>query len=413
MQKNLGSLFKENGTRKSPILLFSLVIFFWTVFDSVIQYTVPPLIEDRGFSKSMVGIIISTASIAGVLFNFIACKVFKDVGFKRMFFLMFLICFSFPLLLWQAKTIWIFILAMSLWGIYFDLYNFGIFDFVGRHTKKFYHSSSFGIIQVFKTMGSMLGPFLVGFLVINHVDKRFFYLSWSFLIVSFILFIVLIYLIRKSKLVNKNLTCPRRSIFFEINLWRKLGKKLSPVLILTFYLFFIESFFWTLAPFYAKESNLGQFGGLFLVAYMLPVLIVGWLVNFLTKRFGKKRVALIGLFFGSLIFSFFSYFPDSFLVLVFVFLASIFLSISLPAISAAFADYISEASQLEREIEGVEGAAFNLGYLFGPIAAGILADFIGIKNAFSIMGMIGIVLAIILLLVMPKSIIIKSRILKS
>jgi MFS family permease len=82
---------------------------------------------------------------------------------------------------------------------------------------------------------------------------------------------------------------------------------------------------------------------------------------------------------------------------------------ALPAINAAYADYISEAPQVEGEIEGLEDFAFNIGYVVGPISAGVLADILGMKGAFSILGAFGAALAFILLVVTPKNIVIRTN----
>ena len=60
------------------------------------------------------------------------------------------------------------------------------------------------------------------------------------------------------------------------------------------------------------------------------------------------------------------------------------------------------------EIEALEDFSFNLGYVIGPISAGILSDMIGITGAFTALGMTGFVVAIILIKVTPKSIRIKT-----
>jgi len=324
---------------------------------------------------------------------------------------MFAICLIYPLLLWQSKTLWLFLLAMAIWGIYYDLHGFGIFDFIGRHTEKKDHSSNFGIIQIFQSLGVILAPLIVGFVIVDAIDWRAFSLGWIFLIVSFTFFLTLLIFMRKHRPTDGNLAYPprRKNFFTELHLWKKLGKLLTPVLLLTFYLFFIDAFFWTLAPLYAEASSLGEFGGLFLTAYALPALIVGWFVGSLTKRFGKKRTAFVGLLLGSLILSSFSYLPNPILSIVIVFVASLFISMSMPAINAAYADYISEATQVEGEIEGLEDFAFNIGYVLGPISAGVLADTLGMKGAFSILGLLGVILAVILLVVTPKTITIKTR----
>jgi MFS family permease len=397
--------------QKSFVYAFSFVVLFWTMFDGVMQYITPLLIEGRGFSNSMIGLILGSSSVAGAVFDFLICKIFKNTNFKRVFLIMFMICAIYPLLLWQAKTVWFFIFVMAVWGLYFDLYGFGVFNFIGRYTKKNEHAPSFGIVQMFRALGGILAPLIVGLVVIDYVDWRSFSLGWLFLAVGFVFFLVLLILMRKKKPIDNNATqVPRRkNLFIELHLWKKLGKLMMPVLVLTFFLFFIEAFFWTLTPLYAETAGLGGFGGLFLAAYYLPVLIVGWFVGKLTKRFGKKRTAFTGLLIGSLILSSFFYSPNSVVSIFIVFAASLFISMALPAINAAYADYISEATQVEGEIESLEDFAFNIGYVLGPISAGVLADTLGMKGAFSILGLLGVILAIILLIITPKKIIIKTR----
>ncbi|HLD31753.1 MAG TPA: MFS transporter [Patescibacteria group bacterium] len=397
--------------QKSFIYVFSFMVFFWTIFDSIMQYVTPLIIEERGFSNSMIGLILGSSSIAGAIFDFLICKIFKNTNFKKTFLVMFVICAIYPLLLWQAKTIWFFIFVMAVWGLYFDLYGFGTFNFIGRYTKKTEHAPSFGLVQTFRALGGILAPFIVGLLIVDQVNQRSVSSGWIFLAMGFIFFTLLIYLIRKNHSTETELiqTPRRKNLFIEFHLWRKLGKLMMPVLCLTFYLFFIEAFFWTLAPLYAETTNLGQFGGMFLAAFSLPALIVGWFVGTLTKRFGKKKTALAGLLVGSLILSFFVYSPNSVVSIFVVFLSSLFISMALPAINAAYADYISEATQVEGEIESLEDFAFNIGYVLGPITAGILADLCGMKGAFSILGIFGAILAIVLLVVTPKSIIIKTK----
>jgi MFS family permease len=325
--------------------------------------------------------------------------------------IMFVICFIYPLLLWQAKTLWFFVFVMGVWGVYFDLYGFGVFDYVGRHTKKSEHSQNFGIVQIFRALGGIIAPLVVGLVLINGVDWRTFSLSWVFLTLGFILFVVLIIFMRKHRAVKQTSAYPtrRKNLFVELHLWKKLGRLMTPVLLMTFYLFFIEAFFWTLAPLYAENLDLKQFGGLFLTAYTLPALIVGWFVGPLTEYFGKKRIAFSGLLIGSLILSSFYYITSPILSILVVFLASCFISMALPAINAAYADYISEAPQVEGEIESLEDFAFNIGYVIGPIFAGILADIISMRGAFSILGIMGAVLAFILIAITPKSIDITTK----
>jgi MFS family permease len=390
---------------------FALVILFWTLFDATLQYVTPLLMQERGFSASLIGMIIGFSSLAGALFDLLLCRFFSRTDFKRFILAMFAICSVYPLFLWHADSIALFLFAMAVWGLYFDLYSFSTFSFVGRYTAQGRHSESFGLVQIFRSLGLILAPLIVGLVLSGKVGWQLFSLSRSFLLAGFLLFLVLLFAMRKQgPVATEHPRAPRRkSLFIELRLWKKLGRTMLPVLLLTFYLFLIESFFWTLAPLYAEVSGLGQLSGFFLAAYSLPALIVGWTVGSLTARFGKKRTAFAGLFAGSILLSCFSFFSNPYLLIVLVFASSFFTSVALPAINAAYADYISESSQVEGEIESLEDFAFNSAYVLGPVSAGLLTDLVGIPHAFSLLGFYGVITALVLLLITPKSITIRTR----
>jgi MFS family permease len=392
-----------------PVYLFALSIFFWTLFDSVLMYVTPLLMEERGFSIGIIGLIIGTSSMSGAIFDFFICKFFKNSDFRRIYLTMFAICLLYPLLLSQANNIWLFLFAMSVWGIYFDFYGFGAFNFIGRYTKPSDHSTSFGIVQVFRALGGVLAPLLAGLVIASSIDWQIFAMSWIFLGIGFVFFILLLFFMRKYQIVD-GIKCDikrNKSLSVEINLWKKLSMTIRPVLFITFFLSLAESFFWTLAPLYVAIEHLGKFGGLFLTAYVLPALFIGWFVGNITNRFGKKRTAICGILIGSAILTTFFYISSPVISIAVVFLASFFINFAPSSVNAAYADYISEVPNIDTELEGLEGFSGNFGYIVGPILAGILANLINISVAFSILGVIGVVLSIILLIVTPKSIDIK------
>jgi len=395
---------------RGPVFVMAFMVFFWTVFDSTMSYLTPLLITERGFSNTAMGLIYGTSSVAGALFDLLVCRIFKQIFYRRIFLAMLLICSVYPLILWQAKTVPMFVFAMVVWGVYFDLYGFGIFDFIGRCTPKPVHSSSFGIIQVFRNLGGVVAPLLVGLVVVGTVDWKAFGLGWVALLMSAVMFGVLV-LIMSSRTCGVESYCSPglRSFWTELHLWRKIGKTILPSLILTFFLFFIEAFFWTLAPLYAGSADLGRYGGLFLTAFTFPALIMGWQVGRLNRRFGKKNTAFFGLLVGSLVLSTFSFWHHPLAILAVTFVSSCFVGVALPSINAAYADYISEAADVEGEIETLEDVSFNIGYVLGPVTAGFLADMIGIPHSFVFLGAAGAVIATGLLVFTPKKIAVRIR----
>jgi len=405
--KNLLPRYFSFGNRR--IFILGLMVLFWGMYDNIVQYLTPILIMRQGYSITVIGLIIGSSSIAGALFDFFICRVFKNTDFRRIFLAMFAVCLFYPLLLWQANSIWLWLLAMAVWGLYYDLLGFGVFDYVGRHTLAEQHSSSFGVVQIFKSIAGVVAPIIIGLLIAENFNWQPFALMWIFLFAGFIFFIQLFFAHRKKQDIVEIKDEPKRNIWVELKIWKKLWVKLLPVLSFTLFIFVIDAFFWTLAPLYGQRTEFYGFGGLFLAAYILPFLIIGWFVGPINKKFGKKRTAFVSMLIWSILMSVFFIVADPWWQLILVFVSALFISLSLPSINGAYADYISEAPIVEGQIQGLEDFAFNIGYVIGPILAGILADIFNISVAFSILGLCGLLLAVILLKVTPTSIVVKVK----
>jgi predicted MFS family arabinose efflux permease len=401
---------KQYGNKHKALYLLSLMILFWATYDGIITFISPLIMTASGLSGTQMGIIIGTSSISGAFFDFIACRIFKNMFFRRMFLIMFILCFFYPLILFQANTFLIYLIAMAMWGIYYDLKNFAEFDFVARHIEPKEHASSFGIIQVFTSLGYLIAPILAGLAIGEAIDWKPFLISWIFLGISIIFFIYLIILTKKYKnKTSDSEAIPKKVSFLkEINLWEKIGRTILPVLILTLVLNFIDAFFWTIGPLLAESfRDAPQFSGFFMTAYSLPVLLAGWFVGSITAKYGKKKTAFISLLLGSLLLSTLFLFENFLPIIGVIFLSSILMSLSWPAINGAYADYIDETKRAAKEISGLQDLFTNIGYIIGPIFAGILFDAIGGAASFSILGLFGVVIAIVLLIITPKHIKIK------
>ncbi|MDO8498155.1 MAG: MFS transporter [bacterium] len=393
--------FRKYGFSHTTLYTLSLMIFFWGIFDGILSYATPLILTQAGLSKSVMGVIIGMSSVAGAGFDFIVSKYFPTTSFRRLYLLMFAMCFVYPLILWQAKAIWLFFIAMALWGFYYDLQNFSIFDFVKQNTKTTEHSSSFGVISVFKSLGYLIAPIMAGLVIGTMVDWPIFLLAWIFLFFSYFCFLILMYVTSEKKL-NQQVIQKKSTVWAELATWKRIGKIILPVLVCTLFLNIIDSFFWTIGPLFSESlTNLHPLGGLFVSVYILPGLFVGWIVGKVTHIYGKKRVAFASLLVSSLFLAMIGFVHNVILILIIVFLFAALNSLAWPAIKGAFADYISESTQ-SREIEGLEDFFTNIGYVVGPISAGFMADTFGNGGAFSLLGFLGVGIAVLLLLVTPK-----------
>ena len=415
----LGLLHDKKFDTRHALYLFCLVILFWALFDATVAYLVPITITERGISNTLMGVIVGTSSIAGAFFDFLLCRFLGNTYYKRLFIWMFAVCLFVPFVLFQAHTFWMFILAMVLWGIYYDFKGIGIFNFVGRNTSFEKHAESFGLIQIFLSLGYLIAPLFVGFLVAERFDWRPFALAWVFISISIFFFIALVLLSRQledtSQAMKEHGERKQEKFSTEIRLWRGIGKVLFPVLFFTFLVTVADAYFWTIGPLIAEElvDSLGVFSGAFMVAYVLPPLLVAFFVGRYTKKFGKKYGAIISFFLGSCLLLLFPCFGTTPWLVVGVFFASMGISLSLPAVNGAYADYISETEEYEKEIEGLQDFYTNLGFVFGPMSAGYLSDVVGNLEAFVYLGLFCGIAVVILTLFMPKSINVRKQMTKA
>lgn len=392
--------------------LASLMILFWAVFDGIISYLTPLLITQRGFSKTTMGIIYSTSSVAGAIFDFILSKNLKNTHFRRVFLLMFALCAGYPLLLWKSNTAFVFVIAMAVWGLYYDLMNFGFYDLISRKSKINDHCANSAIIEIFKCIGYLIAPLSAGILIIDaFVGAAPFWAAFAFLFVSFLFYLLLSKIEKKQKSqVVEEKSYKQINVLRELHIWKKIGFVIWPALVFTALLSIFDAFFWTVGPLFSQSfPTFEDYGGLIMSAYTLPVLITGWTVSKLTKKFGKRKIAFVSTALASLFLFPLAKTQNPYLILVFILLSSFIGSLAWPAIKGSFADYITEDFKYEKEIEGLGDFATNFGYILGPLLAGILSDKLGNSNTLAVLGAIGAVISIFLLFAGPKKVHLPQR----
>ena len=220
---------------KHPLLYrVSLMIFFWSIFDGILAYLLPILITQHGFSKSEMGVILGSSSFAGAVFDMLASKYLKSPHFRKLYASVFLLSISFLLLLYFASTIWIFMIAMALWGIYWDIYHFANFDFVSRAVPKKENTSAFGILGIFHSLGILIAPVIAGLVIETTLGAKPFLISGIMLFLSLVVFVGLYLQSIKNREIENLPISKMRSWNFEYRIWRNIGKQLMTVLLLTF-----------------------------------------------------------------------------------------------------------------------------------------------------------------------------------
>jgi len=394
-------------------MTIGLMLFFWTLADAILSYSTPILITNQGISESQMGLIYGTSSIFGAFIDFVLSKNVKNASYRRFFLIVFIIYILYPIIIWQANTVLFFLLCMLIWGLYYDLVTFGIHTFVSEEIDSKQHASGHAFISVFKSLGFILGPIIASY----FVAENYLFQTQYIIVVLFImgaLFLLINWFISKKKESASDYKrvkeVKNNSLLEEIRSWLYVWKKIKYVLILVILFFAVSAVFWTIGPLLSKEFEyFPQFGGLLLAANILPPLYMSWLVRKVTSKYGKKRTAHITYAIYCLMLGTIGFIHNPYIILIIVLIAASIGSFSLPAIEGAIADYVAESKNHDSEIIGVYDFSTNIGYMIGPIFAGVVADFLGNMMTFTAIAIIGVFVSLFLLFVTPKSIQIETK----
>lgn len=389
---------------KGSLFQTALMVFFFIAFDGTLMYLAPIVMHNSGIREGTMGLIIGLSSVAGLLFDIVLARLLKDATYRGMFLLMLLIASTYPFFLFGANSITMYLIAMAVWGLYYNLYNMGTIDYVERATTSDQYTSYFGVLRVFDGLGNLVAPF-IGSILIIIASTNFKMLPWVLgILIPAFLFYFTLYAAR----LDTTKECERRTAYSILTEWRlleKIGHVLFPVLLLTLTINILDSAVWTIGPLFSESLSLPWeiSGGIFMIAYTLPPLLVGWFVGRIAKRYGKKKTAITALFIGSLLLMLVGSVSSPAILLSLIFCASFCFALAWPTINSAYADDIASAPHYGREIETVEDWFTNVGDALGPILAGYAAQFFGTGQAFTILGIIGTIASLILLWYTPSS----------
>ncbi len=383
--------------------LASLMIFFFVLFDGVLMYAAPLVMQHQGLTAGTIGLILGLSSVAGMGFDLIMSSLIRDMTYRSIFFFMLSVAALYPFVLFGATTVTIYLIAMAVWGLYYNLYNVGTLDFVSRAGHNA-HAREFGVFKVFDGLGYMIAPLLGSFLLISILNKDYSKYVMLFLIApAFLFFFLLInYHKHKGKVAqfsrhSQKLIIRKRVAFNfvkEMGIWKKVISNLMPVLLLTLVINMVDSAMWTVGPLYSESLG----GGYFMLAYTIPPLLVGWVTGRVANRFGKRHTSTIALFVGCILMlgiGLISFLP---LLYAASFAVSFCFSLAWPIISSIYADNINREEDTHEQIESVEDLFTNMGDVLGPIMAGYIVQYTGSHKTFLYVGAIGVLFSITLFL---------------
>ena len=388
---------------------YSIIMFIVALGDAVMAYSAPVYIESFVGSPFYMGLLLASSSVVGFIADVVIGKIFGNKNYYFFLFWTIIIGLSFPLsLLTLPPLIPLFLLAMSSWGIYFELMEFSSFHFVSEVERRLDNAKSWGTIYSFKSCAYLVGPLIASFLIAS--DTKFPFLAAT-LFFLFSLLASLFFHLTLGRKVHPHLPPPppKRTILDEFIIWRLLFRHVWPVWLLTLTAIMVDATFWSVGTLLSEELKSSHpFGGWLITAYMAPNLLAIILVQ-RAARWGKRHIAfLTGIISG--LFLFVAGFTTSTpLLLLFVFISSFFSGIAVPEILAASEDYITRLRGLGNDMIALERTASSLAYIIGPILAGAFAGVVGNQRTLSLVGLVSTTLAVAILIATPRKILLPQK----
>ncbi len=383
------------------VLTFSLVMFFVYLADAILSYWVPNFIQTSVTSSLLMGLIISFSSLFGLVTDLILPQIIQAISFKRLFTLGIITGLSFALILLFSTFvphISVFLIAMAIWGLYYEFLGFANQQFVADSSPLKFRSAVWAIVITFKSLSYFLGPLIVGSFVIQN-QRQPLYLALLFGAIG----LVILTLSHRHHRHPLAITTNKVNLVREIGHWATLFTHVWPVVILSLFLGLIDATFWTTGT--VLNQALGEqnfWGQFFLPFYTLPSLFMGLVIARMKIYQHKKKIAEILLLVACLLFIALGFVTHIFLILGIVFLASILLSLVYPLTDAVYSDIICRMGRERQHLIGLSNSSISIAYIIGPTLAGLITQLVGEQRTFSVIGILGVITVTFLLTTTPR-----------
>ncbi len=292
----------------------------------------------------------------------------------------------------------LFLAAMAIWGVYYELIHFAQYQFVGGSVGPHLRTSVWGVLNVFTSVSYFLGPLIAAVVLLKGmVATETVFLS--FLAIALFMLVSLKVVQDGKSQWGKEHVSPMG----ELKHWIRLSKVIWPVIVINILLGFVDSTFWTTGAVWTERLAGESFlGGLFLPFYMLPSVFLGYAIVKWGIYKGKKILSEKLLIAAGGFLMLFAVSDNIIWILAMVLLSASAIAISYPLVEGVYTDLVSRMGRDKEDMIGLSGSTFNLAYIIWPPIAGFLTSQIGERLSFSYLGLILILASVGLLFVTPK-----------
>jgi len=393
--------FKEDPVW-SQILIFALILFFLRLSDSIIAYWAPNQIQSSLGNSVLMGALISFQSVIGFIADLLFPRILRKVRTRRLIILAIITSALTIFFLGASEVkpfVAMFLVTMTLWGIYYELANFANFQFMGSVVPRNIRTAAWGFTGMFVSLAWFFGPFIATELLEHGVT-----ITVGTLIIFLLIAFVLVMLNKSMHSTPQDIiSLEKADPWLEFRHWMILAKAVWPALIINLLLGIIDATFYTVGAVWAEKlTHISPWGVWFLPMYLLPFVCLGiplstWKIGNGKKKMAEKLLVVSGILFIGMAVS-----PSISWQLAIICLASCGVAICYPLIEGVFTDYLNRMGKEKKDMIGLTSSVINISYIIWPVFAGLLASKVGERLTFSYMGVLVLTISIILLFVTPR-----------
>lgn len=370
----------RNHRHQTSLYTFSLVALLYTITDGIVTFYLPILAEEVLTSMALVGIVLASSSVWDIVADLFLGFQSKEVKHKQLirwaFVIMLLLIGSNILAVSGGLGVRraILLLSMLLWGFHYEAMIWGVYDFVVDTREKGTQAASFGVISVFQSLGYAIGAVIAGTAILVSA-KTALGTGSLFAALGLVLFSIFITTYREPPSKEH-----QRKLHFrtEIQLWRKIGRKIFPLLLVTLSVGLFNGVVFSMTPILVEtRAGLSLLGGFIVGAFSVPmILFTGWFGR-LADKYGKHQFVILASFLIAATMSVFGLVDNPWVAAVLALTAGTGLSLLYPALDSQFSAYIGEHTGQEKETLGEMGVSVNIGFILGAALGGIFVSLTG------------------------------------
>ncbi len=375
--------------------------FFVFLADAILSDWVPSFVQEKMGGSLFMGLVMAFSSMVGLGADLIFPQLLKETTVRKLVMGALLSSFGFSAILFGSTwwpILWIFLMAMVIWGVYYELLGFANQQFVAEVVPLRSRSGAWAVMGTFKSLAYFLGPIFSGLLIANRGERSLLMVTGGMTLLAMAALTVMRLPNKKVKVEVEEINVGR-----EVGHWLVLLKHVWPVILISLMMGLIDATFWTTGTIWTdKLAEQNWWGGMFLSAYMLPSLFIGLVMARLGIFQHKKRISEVLLLLAGVGLSFLAINDAVWWQLMVVFLASCMTAVAGPLTDAVYSDVVARMGRERKHLIGLSSSTISLAYIVGPIGAGGIASLAGERMTFALMGGIVAVVALVLLFVTPR-----------